>query len=108
MNLDAHKVFERLTAAGETWADAKAAFDALDATSSALKSKLMMRFEGSVASREMEALASQEWADHIERLKEANAAAIKARVRWESSKIFIELHRDQTAAERILMKQVGA
>ena len=108
MNLDAHHIFERLTKAGSDYADKKAAFDALDMSSSSLKAKLMMKYEGSVASRETEALASQEWTDHIETLKAANAAALKARVVYDSAKVFVELQRDQGHTERMLLKQGGA
>ena len=54
--------------------------------------------------REIEAKASQEFTDHVKETQEAMKLALKAKVQYESIKIWIELRRSVEATRRAEMK----
>ena len=97
------EVFERLTSLGSEWADALAAASLLEETSKPLVAKLTIGFmEGGVARvlAETEALASDEYRRHIERMVAARREANVARVRYQSAQVWAELLRSANANRR--------
>lgn len=105
IQLDADKLYHKLTEAGSDWADKQAAFNVLDDTKNAVLSQLMMKSDaGSVAAREIEAKASQEFLDHVKNTQEAMKAALKAKVHYEAIKTWVELKRTEAANERTLAR----
>ena len=58
----------------------------------------------SVAAKEIEAKASQEYIAHVEKTQEAMKAALKAKVNYEAIKIWIDLKRSEEATRRAEMK----
>ena len=58
----------------------------------------------SVAAKEIEAKASDEFTAHVKATQEAMKAALKAKVNYESIKIWIDLKRSEEATRRAEMK----
>lgn len=105
INLDADKLYHKLTQAGNEWAEKQAAFNVLEDTKNAVLSRLMLGSSApSVAAREIEAKASAEYTDHVQKTQEAMKAALKAKVNYEAIKIWIDLKRTEAANERVLAK----
>ncbi len=105
MKLDANELYHKLTEFGEQWADLQSAYDALEGAKSSVLARLMMQSDAaSVAAREMEAKASKEYEDYRKSVEAAQAAAIKARVKYESIKVWVELKRTESANERALAR----
>lgn len=107
MNLDANKLYNDLMTAGSEWADKQAAYNILEDTKNAVLARLMLRSKAtSVAAREVDAKASEEFQSHVENTQEAMKEALKAKVKYESIKTWIELKRTEAANERALAKLV--
>lgn len=104
MTFDPEKMYERITAAGEAWADAEAAASLLEETRKTVLAKLMNDAAGtSIAGKEMQALASDDYADFLAGMVKARAAANKARVKYDSAKVLAELRRSQESTKRAEM-----
>jgi len=105
INLDADKLYHKLTEAGNDWAEKQAAYNVLEDTKNAVLSKLMLNSKApSVAAKEIEAKASAEFTEHVKSTQDAMKAALKAKVNYEAIKIWIELRRSQEATRRAEMK----
>lgn len=105
INLDANELYHKLTEAGNDWAEKQAAFNVLEDTKNAVLSKLMLNSQAtSVAAREIEAKASSEYTEHVQKTQEAMKSALKAKVNYEAIKIWIDLKRTEAANERVLAK----
>ena len=103
--MDADKLFHKLTLAGDDWADKQAAYNILEDTKNAVLAKLMTKSQAtSVAAKEIEAKASDEFTAHVKATQEAMKAALKAKVNYESIKIWIDLKRSEEATRRAEMK----
>jgi hypothetical protein len=103
--MNADELYRKLTLAGEDWADKQAAFNVLEDTKSAVLARLMQSSTApSVAAKEMEAKASESFESHVRTTQEAMKEALKAKVKYEAVKIWIDLKRTQSANERVLMK----
>ncbi|MGA1532566.1 MAG: hypothetical protein ACO33E_06010 [Aquiluna sp.] len=99
------EIHERLVAAGESWATAQEAAELLEETRKPLISQLGLECsESSAAAKEAYALRHPDYDKHIKMMVKNRAAANKARVRWESAKIYAELLRTQAANERATMR----
>lgn len=99
--MDADKLFHKLTLAGDDWADKQAAYNILEDTKNAVLAKLMLKSQAtSVAAREIEAKASQEFTEHVQATQEAMKEALKAKVHYESIKTWIDLKRSEEATRR--------
>lgn len=106
--LDANDLFRKMQESGSEWADLQSAANVLEDTTKSVLARLMMMSQASsVAAREMEALASNGYQEHIKATQEAKAKALKAKVRYEGIKVWIELRRDESATERAIMKAGG-
>ena len=103
--MDANELYFKLTSAGDDWADKQAAYNILEDTKNAVLAKLMLKSQAtSVAAKEIEAKASDEFTAHVKNTQEAMKAALKAKVNYESIKIWIELRRSVEATRRAEMK----
>jgi len=101
---DPEKMYERIVAAGESWADAEAAAALLEETRKTVLAKAMNdAASASIAGKEMLALGSDEYRNFIEGMVRARAAANKARVKYDSAKILAELRRSQESTKRAEM-----
>ncbi len=107
MNLDANKLYNELITAGSDWADKQAAYNVLEDTKNAVLARLMLKSSApSVAAREVEAKGSAEYQQHVENTQNAMKEALKAKVKYEGIKTWIELKRTEAANERALAKLV--
>lgn len=99
--LDANELYQRLIEAGNDWADKQAAFNVLDDTKNSVLAKLTLKSDAtSVSAREVDAKASQEYTDHVKATQNAFKEALKAKVKWESIRIWIDLRRSEEATRR--------
>jgi len=103
--VDANELYHKLTQAGDDWADKQAAYNVLDDTKNAVLAQLMLKSNAtSVAAKEIEAKASKEYTEHVKHTQEAMKLALKAKVNYESIKIWIDLKRSEEATRRAEMK----
>ena len=103
--MNANELYEKLVQAGEDWADKQSAANVLEDTKNSVLAKLMLKSTASsVAAREVEAKASLEYEAHVVATQNAIAEALKAKVKYESMKIWIELKRTEAANLRAEMR----
>ncbi len=97
----AHELSER----GLDWADKDAAFRALDDTTKSVLSQAMAKsVEKSNAAAETEARRSQMYRMHLEALAEARRQSNRARVKFDTYKVWIELMRSKETTRRAEMQ----
>lgn len=102
--LDPDQTAYELEQRGMTWADANAAADALEEAKKSILSEYTLKASGRTqGERQDGALASPEYREHLARMVEARRAANRARVRYDSYKVMIELERSRHATERAAM-----
>lgn len=104
--IDHDKITERLVEAGEEWADAEAAAQLLEETRKPLKGNIMadlLQAGKAITAAESLAYADQRYVDHINKMVAARHVANKAKVRYDSGKIFTELLRTKEATKRAEM-----
>ena len=98
-------IYQQLTEAGDTWADAHEAAEMLRETQKILKAKLMKQSgEKSISAKELDAISSKEYDDHVKLAVEATGAEARAKVRYERVKILADLWRTQNANQRAAMR----
>jgi hypothetical protein len=103
--IDVDALHDRLEDLGEVWADADAAYKALDDMTKSVLSRCMVPHEGkSVAAAETLARRDEVFVSHLNSLAEARKNANRARVKYDSAKAWIELYRSKAATEREAMK----
>jgi ElaB/YqjD/DUF883 family membrane-anchored ribosome-binding protein len=96
--LDPDKVAEELSKRGKAWAELNAAYQALDdATKSVLSDIAGKQNDGSEASKERAARASQEYRDHLHALAEARTKAAIARVNYDVFQVWIDMKRSEAS-----------
>ena len=105
MLLDADKTAHELSQRGLAWADADAAFRALDDVTKSVMSEIMGGYNNkdSMASKEMRARYSTKFLDHLDVLATARKAALIAKVNLETYKCWMEMMRTNAATERVQM-----
>lgn len=97
---DPDRIRERLSEVGEDWADKDAAASLLEETKKTLLAELMVGLDGSKTDREMKALADPTYRLHITNMVTARKEANRARVRYETGKMWAELKRSQESTRR--------
>jgi hypothetical protein len=114
--IDADKMYRKLLEVGGTWADSKAAYEALEQTSKSILADLteFFRFpqgqpgvlvpERSRIEREQEALRSKQYRDHLAAVAVAHKTYLRAQVRYESLKTLVELRRSMESTRRAEMR----
>lgn len=105
--MDPQKLSHEIHTAGEAWAEAEAAAQLLEETRKTVLSQIKSKYEGSDAAKETLALATQDYSDHIKQMVNARREANKARVRWDSLKIYADLMRTKAASARAEMRNLG-
>ena len=103
--MNADVLFHKMEEAGADWADKQSAANILEDTRHSVLAQLMIKSSASsVAAKEMEARASSEYQSHVKATQEAAAKALKAKVKYEAIKIWIDLKRTESANERAAMR----
>jgi hypothetical protein len=101
---DPDKLAAELSARGKAWAETDAAAKALDDATKSIMANIMCRQnEGSEASKERAARASQEFMDHLKDLSEARKLASIARVNYDVMKVFIDMKRSELSYSKAEM-----
>jgi hypothetical protein len=101
--IDANTLCSEMAQRGEIWADADAAFRALDDASKSVLSKCMGQVQAkSNAEKERVARCDPTYLAHLDTVQSARAAANKARVRYDTYRVFVELTRSNASTERAL------
>lgn len=106
MNWTPDKIAHELRERGEEWANADAAFRALDDTTKTVLSQISLSYadEKSVAKAEMKARADERYTNHLDALAKARRSANLAKVRFDTFKVWIELKRSEMATQRAEMQ----
>lgn len=103
--MDVDAIFSKLDEAGSDWADKDAAASMLEENKKTLLAQLKtMSKAGSDAAKETEAQASEGFREHIGKMVEARRVANRAKVRYDSMKVWVELKRTESANERAAMQ----
>ena len=98
------EILERLRLAGEEWADKDAAANALEETKKSVLSELLLQAEGgTIATREAEALSNPVFKLHLANMVNARKEANRAKVRYDTGKIWAELVRTRESTKRAEM-----
>ncbi len=102
MNPD--KVYHELMEAGRDYADKEAAASLLEETKKTVLAQEMAKYPGmSNAAAESQALASESYREHLERMVEARKAANVAKVRYYAVQTLAELRRTAESTRRAEM-----
>lgn len=100
MSLEVEKIFHELEEAGLYWADADAAANLYEENKKTVLADLMLEEVGPKTEREMRALASKSYKEHIEHMVAARKEANRARASYEARKVLAEMRRTQEATRR--------
>jgi hypothetical protein len=102
---DPDKIRERLAQVGEEWADKDAAANLLEETKNSLLAELMNTANASSeAERKRIAQADPAFKLHLANMVSARKEANRARVRYETGKMWAELKRSQESTIREQMR----
>lgn len=105
--LDCDAIYREVLAAGEDWADKKAAYEALDDNTKSILADITSNFMDGKVSRteaEMRALASGDYKQHLASVKAARKAWLMAQVKYDSLKMLADLRRSEESSRRAEMK----
>jgi hypothetical protein len=104
-DFDPDKIRERLAQVGEEWADKDAAANLLEETKNSLLAELMNTANAtSEAERKRIAQADPAFKLHLANMVSARKEANRARVRYETGKMWAELRRSQESTKREEMR----
>lgn len=104
--IDPDEIYERLRLAGEEWADKDAAANALEETKATLLAELANQADASSeAAKKNIALADPVYKLHLTNMVTARKEANRAKVRYETGRIWAELKRTQESTKRAEMMQ---
>lgn len=103
--LDPNKLRAKIVQLGEDYADKDAAANHLEESRKSLLAALMLSAAGkSQAEREMHALASEGYREHVKQMVDARRDAVKARVRYDAAKTWVEMVRSIESTKRAEMQ----
>jgi hypothetical protein len=100
--IDVEKLCYELTQRGDQWADADAAWRALDDVTKSVLSQCKGDYSGSDAATTTEALRDSRYRDHLAAVAAARKVANRTRVRYDTWKVYVELTRTNASTERAL------
>jgi hypothetical protein len=106
LSFDPDKIYAEVTAAGEQWADRKAAYEALDDNTKSVLAEITGRYmdgKESKTAAETRALASRDYRDHLASVAKARSEFLRAQVRYDSLRMLVELRRSQESTRRAEM-----
>lgn len=99
-DFDPEAIYQKLSDAGEEWADKDAAANILEETKKTLLAELMTGFQGSNAERERNALADTTYKHHLKTMVSARKDANRAKVRYDAMRVLAEMRRTQESTRR--------
>ena len=99
-DFDPEAIYQKLTDAGEEWADKDAAANILEETKKSLLAELKVGFTGSDAERERNALAETTYKLHLKNMVAARREANRSKVRYDSMRVLAEMRRTQESTRR--------
>lgn len=105
MDFDPEAIYREVLKAGETWADTKAAYEALDDNTKSVLADITGNFldgasKVSKSEAEMRALSSGLYKNHLATVSAARKEWLRAQVRYESLKMMAEMRRSQESTRR--------
>jgi len=103
MNFDPDKSAAELSSRGISWAELDGAYKALDDATKSILSDIAGRSEGSEASKEREARASDGYRSHLKSLSEARTLAAIAKVNYDVYKTWIDMKRTELSYQKAEM-----
>lgn len=98
------KIYANIVSAGEDWADKEAAASLLEETRKTVLAELMNGKEGTVASRETEALGSPVYKLHVTNMVAARKEANRAKMKYQAVLVLAEMRRSQESTRRAEMR----
>lgn len=105
--LNPDEIYHTIKEAGLTWADCKAAYEALDDNSKSVLADITSNFlDGGKMTKteaEMRALASGEYKNHLASKQGARKDWLRAQVAYDSLKMLAELRRSEESTKRAEM-----
>lgn len=108
MEVDPNVVYQKLLDAGNEWSDAEAAASLLEETKKSVLANLMSKVvEKSVAAKETYALQTKDYQDHLRSMVEARRIANRARVKYNSMKVWADMYRTAEATKRVEMQNLS-
>lgn len=103
--IDPDKIAHELSERGLDWADKDAAYRALDELTKTVLAEIKLAFDDkSDAAREMKALASKAYREHLASVSAARGEANRAKAKLKTYETWIELKRSIMATERAQME----
>jgi hypothetical protein len=106
VNID--EAAQKLSRLGVDWADKRAAARLLEETRKSQLARIMRNCaEGSQAAKETFALSTIEYQEHVEAMIEAGKQMDKARVAYESMRVWCDLYRTERATQRAEMENIS-
>lgn len=96
----------RLIEVGEQWCDLDAASNLLEELRKSVLGKLVLEFTADgmpVGKAEHAAHASEEYVAHVRAMVEARRKATRARVRWDTGRVHVDLMRSAESTKRAEM-----
>ena len=103
MTFDPTIIAEQFRLHGEDWADLNAAADLLEKNKDTIKANLVVHFlktEKAVSKAEYMAEASPEYSEHLSLMIEARRKANRAKVQYDSDRVFIDMLRSVESTRR--------
>jgi hypothetical protein len=100
-------IYREVLAAGEDWADKKAAYEAFDDNTDSILADITgqyMEGGGTKTACEARALSSKTYRDHLQFVAAARRDWLKAQVKYDSLKMLAELRRSQESTRRQEMR----
>lgn len=106
MTFDVESIYNQVLAAGETWADLKAAYEALNDNTKSVLAEITGRYLDagqSKAAAEVSALASKDYREHLVSLSKCRGQFLRAQVSYDSLRMLAEFRRSQESTRRAEM-----
>ena len=101
ISLPSDRIYHELVKAGNEWADRDAAANALEESKKCVLAQIALSSSGqSVSAQEREALASDSFHEHLDKMVEARKLANRARVRYDAIRTLAELRRSEESTRR--------
>lgn len=101
MKLEPDVIYERLTFLGDEWAELNYAAELLEETRKSVMAELANQSgESSATAKESFALRHGDYKEFVTKMVKARYNANKAKVKYDSAKVWVDLLRTQNANER--------
>lgn len=99
-------IYDRLVTLGEAWAEAHYAAELLEETKKTVLAKFYASAnEATHGAKESAAMRHPDYQEHIEKMVAARYHANRAKVKYDSARIWAELMRTKSANDRAAMRE---